>query len=63
MSLVTSLHVDELPGANTQWETLEEARSNFREAVQLVLEANCVLAEESVGDGEVIREPIIISAT
>jgi predicted RNase H-like HicB family nuclease len=32
--------VEELPGANSQGDTLEEARSNLREAVQLVLEAN-----------------------
>ena len=32
--------VEELPGANTQGETLEEARENLQEAVELVLEAN-----------------------
>ena len=32
--------VEELPGANTQGETLEEVRENLREAVALVLEAN-----------------------
>jgi predicted RNase H-like HicB family nuclease len=32
--------VEELPGANTQGETLDEARENLREAVELVLEAN-----------------------
>jgi predicted RNase H-like HicB family nuclease len=32
--------VEELPGANTQGETLDEARENLREAVGLVLEAN-----------------------
>ena len=32
--------VEELPGANTQGDTLEEARENLREAVELVLEAN-----------------------
>lgn len=32
--------VEELPGANTQGETLVEARANLREAVALVLEAN-----------------------
>jgi len=31
--------VEELPGANTQGATLEEARENLREAIQLVLEA------------------------
>jgi predicted RNase H-like HicB family nuclease len=31
--------VEELPGANTQGATLEEARVNLMEAVQLVLDA------------------------
>jgi predicted RNase H-like HicB family nuclease len=38
--------VEELPGANTQGDTLEEARANLAEAVRLVLEANRLLAEE-----------------
>jgi predicted RNase H-like HicB family nuclease len=38
--------VEELPGANTQGSTLEEARENLREAVQLVIEANRALAED-----------------
>jgi predicted RNase H-like HicB family nuclease len=41
--------VEELPGANTQGRTLRETRSNLREAVSLVLEANRTLAEESAG--------------
>ena len=39
--------VEELPGANTQGATLEEARVNLQEAVALVLEANRELAEKS----------------
>ena len=35
--------VEELPGANTQGATLDEARENLREAVELVLEANRAL--------------------
>ncbi len=38
--------VEELPGANTQGATIDEARVNLREAVSLVLEANRALAEE-----------------
>ena len=55
-------YVEELPGANTQGETLEEARENLREAVQLVLEANRELAEESMNGTDVIREPFLLSA-
>jgi predicted RNase H-like HicB family nuclease len=38
--------VEELPGANTQGATLEEARENLREAVELLLAANRELARE-----------------
>jgi predicted RNase H-like HicB family nuclease len=34
--------VEELPGANTQGDTLDEARTNLQEAVQLVLESKCM---------------------
>jgi predicted RNase H-like HicB family nuclease len=54
--------VEELPGANTQGATLEEARENLREAVGLVLEANRALAEEQLADAEVIREAFELSA-
>lgn len=48
--------VEELPGANTQGATLEEARANLREAVELVLEANRELAEQSFTGQLVTRE-------
>lgn len=54
--------VEELPGANTQGDTLEEARANLQEAVALVLEANRILVEEELGSEEVIREPFRLSA-
>ena len=54
--------VEELPGANTQGATLEEARANLQEAVALVLEANRTLAEEELRGAEVIREPLLLSA-
>ena len=50
--------VEELPGANTQGETLEEARENLREAVDLVLEANREMARRAVIDGTALREPL-----
>ena len=55
--------VEETPGANTQGETLDEARSNLAEAVQLVLEANRALAEESLAGKQIIREPLNLHAT
>lgn len=53
--------VEELPGANTQGATLQEARANLEEAVALVLEANRILTEEELGSGPVIREPLVVS--
>jgi predicted RNase H-like HicB family nuclease len=53
--------VEELPGANTQGATLEEARTNLDEAVALVLEANRTLSEEDLKGAEVIREPFSVT--
>jgi len=54
--------VEELPGANTQGATLEEARANLKEAVTLVLEANRMLAQEEASGPDVIREPLKVTA-
>lgn len=51
-------YVEGLPGANTQGDTLEEARENLKEAITLVLEANRELAEETLVGADVIREPM-----
>jgi predicted RNase H-like HicB family nuclease len=50
--------VEELPGANTQGATLEEARANLKEAVEMVLQANRELTEESLRGADVLREPL-----
>lgn len=54
--------VEELPGANTQGATLEEARENLREAIELVLEANRTLAEESIQGRQVVKERLVAAA-
>lgn len=54
--------VEELPGANTQGATRDEARANLREAVMLVMEANRALAEEDLAGAAVIGEPLRLSA-
>jgi predicted RNase H-like HicB family nuclease len=54
--------VEELPGANTQGKTLEEARANLEEAVTMVLDANRELSEQSLVGAEVIRENLILPA-
>ena len=52
--------VEELPGANTQGRTLAEVRKNLVEAVELVLEANRQLAEETLVGENAIREPFMV---
>ena len=54
--------VEELPGANSQAVTLEEARANLHEAIEMVVQANRELVEQTALGGEVIREPIKVSA-
>ena len=54
--------VEELPGANSQGSTLDEARAYLEDAVRLVLDGNRELAAENLGDGPVIREPFRITA-
>ncbi len=48
-------YVEELPGANTQGNTLEETKKNLIEAVQLVLQANRQIAEENMKGIEIIK--------
>lgn len=54
--------VEELPGANTQGNSLEETRTNLEEAIELVLEANRLLSQEQLQGQEVIRESVTFSA-
>ncbi|MDP1696774.1 MAG: type II toxin-antitoxin system HicB family antitoxin [Xanthomonadaceae bacterium] len=54
--------VEELPGANTQGATLDEARANVREAIELVLAANRALAEESIKGRKVLKERLAAAA-
>ena len=53
-------YVEELRGANTQGETLDKARENLREAVQLIVEANREILQEQIEGHEIIREPILV---
>ena len=56
-------YLEELPGANTQGATLEEARENLKEAVALILEANRELAEKEIAGRAVIKEDLVIQAS
>ncbi len=53
--------VEELPGANTQGKTLDEARANLMDAVELVLQANRELAEETIIGKDVIKEELTLT--
>jgi predicted RNase H-like HicB family nuclease len=53
--------VEELPGANAQGATIDEARENLQEAIELVLEANRALSEESLAGQRVIRERLPVT--
>lgn len=52
---------EELPGANTQGATLEEARKNLKEAIRLVLQANKQISAKEISRKRVIREKIEVS--
>lgn len=53
-----SAWVEEIPGVNTQGETLKEARENLLDALKLTLEANRVLTLR--GNKKVTRELIAV---
>jgi predicted RNase H-like HicB family nuclease len=54
-------YVEELPGANTQGATIEEARENLKEAVALILESNRERAEKDIVGRVVIKEELVIT--
>lgn len=54
-------YVEELPGANTQGGTLDEARENLTEAVQLIIEANREIAKRFPRSDTVVREELVVS--
>jgi predicted RNase H-like HicB family nuclease len=56
-------YIAELPGANTQGETLDEVRENLVEAVQMILEANREESERRLANGaKVTKESLTLRA-
>ena len=56
-------YIAELPGANTQGETIEEVRENLLEAMQLILEANRSESEQRLAkNAKVTRERFTLRA-
>ena len=56
-------YVEEIPGVNTQGRTLEEAKENIREALDLVLETRRDLGLPELGPTKVVRESILLEAS
>lgn len=54
-------YVEELPGANSQGKTLEEARENLHEAIELIIVSNRELAERSLAGKTYIRENLTVA--
>lgn len=55
-------YIEEIPGVNTQGETLDEARGNLKEALQLVLETNKMLSQKNILKGtKSHKEPLLFS--
>ena len=54
-------YVEELPGAISEGDTLEEARENLRDAVELLLQANRDLAGKRILGKKITREKITVS--
>lgn len=56
-------YLEEIPGANAQGETLDEARANLRDAIELVLQTNRELAAAARGrrGARAIRESLILN--
>lgn len=53
--------IEEIPGVNTQGETLREVRENIKEALSLILEVNRVMVRKEIPGKVLLREPVTVS--
>lgn len=51
-------YIEEIAGINSQGETLEEAKTNLAEALELILETQRMLTREEQHDKNLIRETL-----
>ena len=51
-------YIEEIPGVNTQGATIEEARANLLEALELILEVRREMAQEDQAGKTIIKEEI-----
>jgi predicted RNase H-like HicB family nuclease len=55
--------VEELPGANVQERTIEEARESLKEAIRLIIESNRQSARGEDAGEDVVREQVAVALT
>ena len=53
--------VEEIPGVNTQGETLKETKKNLREALRLILEVNRTISSAENYGQSLVREDLVIA--
>ena len=56
-------YTEELPGAISEGETLDEACENLRDAVKVLVDANRTIARKPKPGRDIVRETITISAS
>ncbi len=54
--------IEELPGVNTQGESLEEAKINLMEALDLVMDTQRSLSEKTLENRNVIKESLHLAS-
>ena len=53
---------EELPGVNTQGETLSDAKVNLLVALDLVMDTQRILSEKNIGTRNVIKESFVFAS-
>ena len=48
------LYIEEIPGVNSQGDTLEEAKANLSEALELILDTQRMLSQQQLKNKKVI---------
>ncbi len=54
-------YVEELPGVNSQGETLEEIRNNLKEAIELIITTNRELVKKELSGSNYTTETIKVN--
>jgi predicted RNase H-like HicB family nuclease len=55
-------YIEELPGVNTQGETLDETKASLLEALDLVMQTQRAISEKEIGNKKVIRESLQLAS-